>query len=362
MREAKAAIGINEVMIQRHHDQEPGALKVVNGLPDSAFSHATSQGAASVDTGAAVENASAHSAKLSPPTSPIQLEPLARTHSGETIVMNPTPRESLDNTRTQPPRPRTIPRVPPPALSPAASQIIVVGTTKFSPHGNNRPGVPLSWDANETTPSHLLDSPRTTDGTGDEGSQLALSDPFSLPAKFLPSLTTIEKAVSTKIYLETKYHSLLKTPPSRETRKYLLEKELSRLNLKEHEKDEVRSAWRLSETEYLRDMRSRVNVGSFKRVKVIGRGAFGVVSLVRETGTGELYAMKALRKSDMLRKGQEGHVRAERDLLASAACSTRWTVRLAYSFQDVDHLYLVMDAMMGGGNANSLRAFQWSLG
>lgn len=59
--------------------------------------------------------------------------------------------------------------------------------------------------------------------------------------------------------------------------------------------------------------------------------------------------MKQLRKSDMLRKGQEGHVRAERDLLASAATSTRWTVRLAYSFQDVDHLYLVMDAMMGGG-------------
>lgn len=51
----------------------------------------------------------------------------------------------------------------------------------------------------------------------------------------------------------------------------------------------------------------------------------------------------------MLRKGQEGHVRAERDLLATAATSTRWTVRLAYSFQDVDHLYLVMSFMSGGG-------------
>lgn len=59
--------------------------------------------------------------------------------------------------------------------------------------------------------------------------------------------------------------------------------------------------------------------------------------------------MKRLRKADMLRKQQEGHVRAERDLLASAATSTRWTVQLAYSFQDVDHLYLVMDFMAGGG-------------
>jgi protein-serine/threonine kinase len=48
----------------------------------------------------------------------------------------------------------------------------------------------------------------------------------------------------------------------------------------------------------------------------------------------------------MLRKGQEGHVRAERDLLKSASMvntptGTNWIVRLHYSFQDRDHLYLV---------------------
>lgn len=51
----------------------------------------------------------------------------------------------------------------------------------------------------------------------------------------------------------------------------------------------------------------------------------------------------------MLRKGQEGHIRAERDLLAAASLTTRWTVRLAYSFQDQDNLYLVMSFMSGGG-------------
>lgn len=49
----------------------------------------------------------------------------------------------------------------------------------------------------------------------------------------------------------------------------------------------------------------------------------------------------------MLRKGQEGHVRAERDILKSAALvsspgSADWIVRLFYSFQDRDHLYLVI--------------------
>ncbi len=53
-----------------------------------------------------------------------------------------------------------------------------------------------------------------------------------------------------------------------------------------------------------------------------------------------------LRKTDMLRKGQEGHVRAERDVLKSASLvsslgGAEWIVRLHYSFQDRDHLYLV---------------------
>lgn len=87
------------------------------------------------------------------------------------------------------------------------------------------------------------------------------------------------------------------------------------------------------------------------------------MSLVKERDTGQLFAMKQvfisvfisyllnmlsnqLRKSDMLRKGQEGHVRAERDILKSASLvsspgAAEWIVRLHYSFQDRDNLYLV---------------------
>ena len=45
----------------------------------------------------------------------------------------------------------------------------------------------------------------------------------------------------------------------------------------------------------------------------------------------------------MLHKGQEEHVRAERDVLqnASLVSGAEWIVRLFYSFQDRDHLYLV---------------------
>lgn len=52
----------------------------------------------------------------------------------------------------------------------------------------------------------------------------------------------------------------------------------------------------------------------------------------------------------MLRKGQEGHVRAERDILKSASMvnsptGAEWIVRLYYSFQDRDNLYLVSGRM-----------------
>ncbi len=59
----------------------------------------------------------------------------------------------------------------------------------------------------------------------------------------------------------------------------------------------------------------------------------------------------------MLRKGQEGHIRAEKDLLAAAASigntMSSWIVKLHYSFQDVDHLYLVL-AYEGGGDLLNL--------
>ena len=59
-----------------------------------------------------------------------------------------------------------------------------------------------------------------------------------------------------------------------------------------------------------------------------------------------------LRKTDMLRKGQEGHVRAERDVLKSASLvnspgGAEWIVRMHYSFQDRDHLYLVSVIFVG---------------
>ncbi|KPI39435.1 Serine/threonine-protein kinase cbk1 [Cyphellophora attinorum] len=57
--------------------------------------------------------------------------------------------------------------------------------------------------------------------------------------------------------------------------------------------------------------------------------------------------MKVIRKSDMLRNGQEGHLRAERDFLVAAEGS-RWIIPLLAAFQDDKFLYLVMEYCIGG--------------
>jgi serine/threonine kinase 38 len=88
----------------------------------------------------------------------------------------------------------------------------------------------------------------------------------------------------------------------------------------------------------------------FELLKCIGRGAFGEVYVCRKVGdtTRALYAMKRMRKADMMQKKQVFHVRSERDVLAEAAAKNPWVVQLVYSFQDDAYLYMVMEYMQGG--------------
>lgn len=221
---------------------------------------------------------------------------------------------------------------------------------------NGQTGNTLRWTTGLA--AHPEHEHEDMEGLDPDKELLALPPPR--PRKpITPSLATLEKAVSAKIYFENLYFPLLRHPPSREQRRLAMEKDMMNLQLSEAQKEYLRGRWRQNETDYLRDRRRKVDVSAFVKLKTIGHGAFGVVSLVRERSTDQLFAMKQLRKTDMLRKGQEGHVRAERDILKSASLvstptSAEWIVRLYYSFQDRDHLYLVLEYMGGGDLLNLL--------
>ncbi len=93
---------------------------------------------------------------------------------------------------------------------------------------------------------------------------------------------------------------------------------------------------------YIHVRRSKITVHDYEPLKIIGRGAFGEVRVCRHKKTNEVVAIKKMKKSDMVNKNQEKHVRAERDILAIAS-NNPWIVDLKCSFQDERFLYLVME-------------------
>ena len=157
---------------------------------------------------------------------------------------------------------------------------------------------------------------------------------------------TMEKANRAKVVIENYYSNLMMQKKERLARIEKLEDILRDNSLSEEEKRLKKLHYAAKESEFLRMKRSRMSVMDFIPLKVIGKGAFGEVRLVQKADTGHVYAMKALRKTEMVAKDQVAHVRAERDILVEA--DQQWVVKMYYSFQDTDMLYLVMEFLPGG--------------
>ncbi|KAJ5899229.1 hypothetical protein N7495_003973 [Penicillium taxi] len=228
-------------------------------------------------------------------------------------------------------------------------------------------------------------------------------DPTS-PTK--PSISTVESASVAKIFLELYFNSVFQNVNPRLQRKRELEQHIYTFQLTPEEQMATRCSWLLQESDYLRKSRAlktsmrstcgkkAISVAGYESIKVLGKGSFGVVRLVRdkepskqdpadETASIEkadlaspstspfdmlksavdvtkirrrrlmtsekksFYAMKTIKKSEMIHNCQEGHIRAERDFLVASEKS-RWVVPLINSFQDDNYLYLVLDYMVGG--------------
>lgn len=220
------------------------------------------------------------------------------------------------------------------------------------------------------------------------------------------SIKTVEATSVAKIYLELYFNSIFQNKDPRQQRQLELEQHIYAFELTPEERLMARRNWALQENDHLRQCRvlksnryctpteDAVYLAGYKAIKVLGKGSFGVVRLVRQNSgnsksshedepiaikdnnpqarpnplgvlisavesakhgrrrymTGEkkeVYAMKVIKKSEMIRNSQEGHIRAERDFLVASEAS-RWVVPLIASFQDANNLYLVMEYMVGG--------------
>ena len=74
----------------------------------------------------------------------------------------------------------------------------------------------------------------------------------------------------------------------------------------------------------------------FEILKVIGRGAFGEVCVVKLRGTDRVFALKILNKWEMLKRAETACFQEERDVLVWG--DRRWITNLHYAFQDETNL------------------------
>ncbi|KAK6926364.1 Protein kinase domain, partial [Dillenia turbinata] len=99
--------------------------------------------------------------------------------------------------------------------------------------------------------------------------------------------------------------------------------------------------------------KDRTSIEDFEIIKPISRGAFGRVFLARKRATGDLFAIKVLKKADMIRKNAVESILAERNILISVR--NPFVVRFFYSFTCRENLYLVMEYLNGGDLYSLLR-------
>ncbi|KAM4062969.1 kinase [Hirsutella rhossiliensis] len=94
------------------------------------------------------------------------------------------------------------------------------------------------------------------------------------------------------------------------------------------------------------DLTGEVNLNHFRLLRVVGRGAFGKVRIVERKDTGLSFALKYIRKDEVVKSESVRNIVRERRMLEHV--NHPFICNLRYSFQDIEYMYLVVDLMSGG--------------
>jgi len=94
------------------------------------------------------------------------------------------------------------------------------------------------------------------------------------------------------------------------------------------------------------EFNGEVNLNHFRLLRVVGRGAFGKVRIVERKDTSLSFALKYIRKDEVVRSESVRNIIRERRMLEHV--NHPFICNLRYSFQDIEYMYLVVDLMTGG--------------
>jgi len=116
--------------------------------------------------------------------------------------------------------------------------------------------------------------------------------------------------------------------------------------------EEVKNQW-LSTVQAILDRAAppkepsrNVGIEDFQLLKLIGKGNFGKVMLVRMKGTDEVFAMKVLSKKQIIENNEIEHTLAECNILQRLRHP--FLVNMHYAFQTEENLHLILDFVNGG--------------
>ena len=128
-----------------------------------------------------------------------------------------------------------------------------------------------------------------------------------------PSKETKIMSESAKAFIEDKFTQMFQETSVRRDKYNAV---MNSPNLNQEEKEKILSQYAQEESDFARKSRSKIKTSRFERIKLIGRGGFGEVWLVKDNEDRNFYALKVLRKADIIMSEQIQNVRTERDILA----------------------------------------------
>ena len=162
------------------------------------------------------------------------------------------------------------------------------------------------------------------------------------------SQKTYDRVIVAKEYIEKKYNlkSIINTQWNE-----VMEK-IDKMNISEKDKIKLKQEINHLETQKIRKNREKQTIHEYESLAIIGRGAFGEVHVCREIKTGDIVAIKKMKKEVLTQKNQVIHIRNEQ--LFMSKVKSPWIVELKASFQEDDYLYLVMEFLPGGDLMNLL--------
>ncbi|KAF8341704.1 kinase-like protein [Amanita rubescens] len=164
--------------------------------------------------------------------------------------------------------------------------------------------------------------------------------------ELLESQEVRRKATVAQLYFLDYYFQSLAYLAARKERRAKFDKDTASRKLNQVNYTKEFKSYCGRERVLLRRRRAKLKVDQFHIIAQVGQGGYGEVFLARKADSGEVCALKRMRKRTLFKLDEIRHVLVERDILT--ATKTPWLVRLLYAFQDPEHVYLAMEYVPGG--------------